>query len=285
MYGYIYLTTNLLNNRMYIGKHKSETYDKSYYGSGKILLQAIAKYGIDNFKNEILYVANNEDELNKKEIEYINYYRNKFGKLLYNIAIGGNGGDTFSNKTEEEKEAFVKTMTEINKNRCNSSDFKTKTSLRMKEKYSNELERNKQSEKIKRSWLNQQLRDEQSNRLKEYYKHHKKDQSYLYKKCTLKLKNQCFEFESIKSLRKYLKEHYDYKPNYDRLKEIIRNSENGIGFNPYHKNKLEELIGMKIFYNQSENVETMGDECNPVGDEIGTSSKRKTEIEEIVPSA
>lgn len=38
MYGYIYLTTNLLNNRMYIGKHKSDIYDKSYYGSGKILL-------------------------------------------------------------------------------------------------------------------------------------------------------------------------------------------------------------------------------------------------------
>ena len=103
MYGYIYLTTNLLNNRMYIGKHKSDIYDKSYYGSGKILLQAIAKYGIDNFKNEILYIANDEDELNNKEIEYIDFYRNKFGKLLYNIAIGGNGGDTFSNKTENEK--------------------------------------------------------------------------------------------------------------------------------------------------------------------------------------
>lgn len=157
MYGYIYLTTNLLNNRMYIGKHKSDIYDKSYYGSGKILLQAIAKYGIDNFKNEILYIANDEDELNNKEIEYIDFYRNKFGKLLYNIAIGGNGGDTFSNKTENEKEAFVKTMTNINRKRCNSSEFRNKASLRMKKRYSNESERNKQSEKIKRSWSNQQL--------------------------------------------------------------------------------------------------------------------------------
>lgn len=30
------------------------------------------------------------------------------------------------------------------------------------------------------------------------------------------------------------------------------------------------------------NVETMGDECSPVGNEIGTFPKRKTEIEEIV---
>lgn len=41
MYGYIYITTNLINGRMYIGKHKSEKYDSSYYGSGKILLYAI----------------------------------------------------------------------------------------------------------------------------------------------------------------------------------------------------------------------------------------------------
>lgn len=285
MYGYIYLTTNLLNNRMYIGKHKSDKYDKSYYGSGKILLQAIAKYGIDNFKNEILYIANDEDELNNKEIEYIDFYRNKFGKLLYNIAIGGNGGDTFSNKTENEKEAFVKTMTNINRKRCNSSEFRNKASLRMKKRYSNESERNKQSEKIKRSWSNQQLREEQSSRLKEYYKNHKKNQSYLYKECILEIDGQYFEFENFKSLRKFLKEHYNYKPDYNMLKEIIRNSKNDIGFNPYHKNKLKDLVGMKIFYKQSENVETMGDECSPVEDEIGTSSKRKTEIEEIVHSA
>lgn len=90
---------------------------------------------------------------------------------------------------------------------------------------------------------------------------------------------------NLKSLRKFLKEHYNYKPDYNMLKEIIRNSKNDIGFNPYHKNKLKDLVGMKIFYKQSENVETMGDECSPVEDEIGTSSKRKTEIEEIVHSA
>lgn len=32
----------------------------------------------------------------------------------------------------------------------------------------------------------------------------------------------------------------------------------------------------------NKSVETMGDECNPVEDEIGTFSKSKTEIEEIV---
>lgn len=54
MYGYIYKTTNLINGKFYIGKHKSEKYDPSYYGSGKIIRLAIKKYGLENFKNEVL---------------------------------------------------------------------------------------------------------------------------------------------------------------------------------------------------------------------------------------
>lgn len=39
---------------------------------------------------------------------------------------------------------------------------------------------------------------------------------------------------------------------------------------------------MLIYLKTSKSVETMGDECNPVGDEMSTSSKSETEIEEIV---
>ena len=43
---------------------------------------------------------------------------------------------------------------------------------------------------------------------------------------------------------------------------------------------------MIMYYKQqSENVETIGDECSRVGCEIGTHSKRKTEIEDIVQPA
>lgn len=43
MYGYIYKTTNLINGKIYIGQHKSEEYDSSYYGSGKKILRALKK--------------------------------------------------------------------------------------------------------------------------------------------------------------------------------------------------------------------------------------------------
>lgn len=53
MYGYIYKTTNLINNKIYIGQHKvkEEKIDNSYYGSGKLIIQAIKKYGKENFKS------------------------------------------------------------------------------------------------------------------------------------------------------------------------------------------------------------------------------------------
>ena len=37
MFGYIYETTNLIDGKKYIGKHKSKTFDRNYYGSGTSL--------------------------------------------------------------------------------------------------------------------------------------------------------------------------------------------------------------------------------------------------------
>lgn len=59
----------------------------------------------------------------------------------------------------------------------------------------------------------------------------------------------------------------------------------GKPYEPFHTNKLKKFIGMRMYYKQqNENVETIGDECNRVGCEIGTHSERKTEIEDIVHS-
>lgn len=44
MYGYIYRTINLINNKFYIGQHKSPVFDPTYYGSGKILSNKLKAY-------------------------------------------------------------------------------------------------------------------------------------------------------------------------------------------------------------------------------------------------
>lgn len=92
---YIYKTTNLTNGKFYIGKSTREINEsEEYYGSGKILKLAIEKYGKDNFTKEIIDVAATLDELNIKEINWIDKLDAQNRSKAYNIADGGSGGFT-----------------------------------------------------------------------------------------------------------------------------------------------------------------------------------------------
>ena len=83
----VYCTTNLVNNKIYIGVHKTEDPDKfdGYIGCGvKITMPstfmnpktpfqyAVKKYGTDSFRREILFIYDNEDDAYKKEEEIVN---------------------------------------------------------------------------------------------------------------------------------------------------------------------------------------------------------------------
>lgn len=87
----IYKTTNLINNKIYVGQDKNN--NPYYLGSGKILLRAIKKYGRDNFSKKILEICNSNDELNKKEEYWIRKLNSTDRKIGYNISIGGVEGD------------------------------------------------------------------------------------------------------------------------------------------------------------------------------------------------
>ena len=58
MFGYIYMFTNRTNGKRYIGQHKSEEIDERYFGSGYTFKEVKKKYGIENFKFEILAFCN-----------------------------------------------------------------------------------------------------------------------------------------------------------------------------------------------------------------------------------
>jgi len=96
----IYKTVNLINGKIYIGKDTNDR-DK-YVGSGIILQSAIEKYGIENFKKEILEKCKTEKLLNERE----KYWIAELDSLApngYNISNGGLGGDTFTNNPNKEK--------------------------------------------------------------------------------------------------------------------------------------------------------------------------------------
>ena len=105
MYYYVYQITNLLNNKIYVGKHKSEKhpYENGYYGSGKQITAAIAKYGIDNFKKEVLHYCSSKDEMAAKEAEIVT---EEFVKLpnTYNMHKGGPGGWDHYNGSKQHSE-------------------------------------------------------------------------------------------------------------------------------------------------------------------------------------
>lgn len=104
---FIYITTNLINGKKYIGKHLGYV-DDDYLGSGTVLLYAIKKYGKENFYREIIDFSETEDENCEKEKYYIALYDACDNPMFYNIHEGGSGGNTTKGYTLEQKLALSK---------------------------------------------------------------------------------------------------------------------------------------------------------------------------------
>ena len=79
----IYLTENLVNGKKYIGKDSKN--NPAYLGSGKYLLKAIKKYGRVNFQKTVLEYCESIEDLNSKEIYWIQKYNCVVDKMYYNM--------------------------------------------------------------------------------------------------------------------------------------------------------------------------------------------------------
>jgi hypothetical protein len=99
-YGYVYLITNLLSNKKYIGKKlfwfkktkmvkgkkkrfKVESDWKDYWSSSEDVKIDVKKIGSENFKREILYICSNRglcnylearEQMDRRVLESIEYY-------------------------------------------------------------------------------------------------------------------------------------------------------------------------------------------------------------------
>ena len=95
-YHYIYKTTNLKNGKFYVGMHSTDNLDDGYLGSGKRLRYSIRKYGLKNFKLDILEVLPDRKSLEFREQQLVNEDLLK-DPMCINLKLGGNGGNVGPN--------------------------------------------------------------------------------------------------------------------------------------------------------------------------------------------
>jgi len=139
--GIIYKVTNLIDGKCYIGKTKKNL---DFRKNGHIrdcknpktyFHRALIKYGIDNFLWEVWDIDNN-NELIELEIYWIDYFRT-YGKV-YNMTVGGEGGDTWTLQSEHKKQIISKKISDCVKERiCNDENFRNTIMKNLKQLHDN----------------------------------------------------------------------------------------------------------------------------------------------------
>lgn len=118
----IYKITNKLNDKIYIGKHKTDNLDDGYMGSGTAIRHAVKKYGIENFTKEILYDVDDEELMDFVE-ELLVDEAFVARKDTYNLTLGGRGRTHVEHSEETRRK-----LSEANKGKHHSEESKKKMS-------------------------------------------------------------------------------------------------------------------------------------------------------------
>ena len=86
---YVYCTTNIINNRKYIGSHAGEL-DDNYFGSGVHFKKSFKKYGTNSFVKDILWVGP-KSHMRDMETFWCEYFDVANNSLFYNCTNKGTG--------------------------------------------------------------------------------------------------------------------------------------------------------------------------------------------------
>jgi group I intron endonuclease len=141
MKGIIYLASNLITGKQYVGqttrtleKRKSKHLQNSKTDLNNRFYQAIRKHGIDSFEWEILEEV--DGDLDEREIYWIKEYNTLFEG--YNMTIGG--GTLYGHKhTEETKKKISESMKGISMKDIYIEKFGEEEGIKIYEKYCEKL--------------------------------------------------------------------------------------------------------------------------------------------------
>ena len=126
----IYKITNILNGKIYIGKHSTTDINDGYMGSGKYIKRAISKYGVENFVKDILFILDSENEAYEMEKKIVN---ESFIKRIdvYNIIVGGDSFESINSNIVLRKEKNKKAAISMNKINWDNPEFRKRNKERM----------------------------------------------------------------------------------------------------------------------------------------------------------
>jgi group I intron endonuclease len=146
-YGFIYITTNMVNGKRYIGQKRFEYGNDwhSYLGSGQALKSAIDLYGKENFYKNIVCFCYSEDELNQAEYNLSVFLDVVKSQDWYNMILGGKGKSGYQMSEEQleahrerairqmQNPAMREHLSQLAKERNNTDEAKAHQSAIMKE--------------------------------------------------------------------------------------------------------------------------------------------------------
>lgn len=119
MFHTLYCTTNNLNGKIYVGVHSTNNPLDSYLGTGTALLQAIEKYGRENFTKRILAIFPTKElafQAEKQIVDEAFISR----RDTYNARVGGDGGFSVNDEVKRK-------LSQAQHNRWSDPDERAKT--------------------------------------------------------------------------------------------------------------------------------------------------------------
>lgn len=102
----VYRVTNLKNQKIYVGVHKTRVPDDEYLGSGTLIVRAVAKYGPASFSKEVLHIFSRKEEAYAKEAAIVDapfVARDD----TYNLVLGGVIGGWYDNHKGNKNSQFA----------------------------------------------------------------------------------------------------------------------------------------------------------------------------------
>jgi group I intron endonuclease len=221
-YGFIYITTNIINGKKYLGKRKFSHGWTTYLGSGTIFHKAIELYGKENFSRNIVCFCYSEEELNKAEYDWSVFLNVVESPDWYNVVYGG-GSIRGYHLTEEQKQW----LREINLGKRHSED--TKQKLRIM--FSGESA----------PWYGKHLPEDVRNKISQAAKRRVKEKNAFYgKHHTEESKRKMSESKKGKS----------GKPTSEKTKEKLRIANTGKKHSDATKRKLSEAHKGRTAHNK-----------------------------------